>query len=120
MFRHHPALAAAAGGSGDRVIDRRGFIVGGIAAVATPRAGESQQGARVYRVGILSPGSPPLGPLNAFRDGGEPIDRAAARDKEESPMNGALAGPFRLPAIVPTVGIIPTQCLNLTERAKGH
>src|SRR5262250_2600699 len=51
-----PTIAAAAGGSGHRVVGRRGFIVavgaGGL--LAAPLIGEAQQASKVYRIGFLS------------------------------------------------------------------
>ena len=50
-----PPSLLAAGGSGDRVVDRRRFLHGAIAGLlaATPAA-EAQQAGKVYRVGILT------------------------------------------------------------------
>jgi putative tryptophan/tyrosine transport system substrate-binding protein len=39
------------------VIDRRGFIVGGVAALAAPLIAEARQTGKVHRIGIVSPGS---------------------------------------------------------------
>jgi putative ABC transport system substrate-binding protein len=47
---------------------RRDVIAGLLFAGPIGRA-QAQQGAKVYRVGVLSPGAAPLGPLEAFRDG---------------------------------------------------
>jgi ABC-type uncharacterized transport system substrate-binding protein len=47
---------------------RRAFISGAVALLAAPLA-EAQQTRRVYRIGVLSPGSPPPGPLEALRQG---------------------------------------------------
>jgi len=55
-----PAVGAAAGRSGDRVMERRAFIVGGCALLASPIAAEAQQtGKRVPRVGVLATGVNP-------------------------------------------------------------
>ncbi len=35
--------------------------------VVAPLVSEAQQSVKVYRVGVLSPGTPPLGPLDALR-----------------------------------------------------
>src|SRR5439155_4752599 len=56
--RRSPAVAPAAGGSGDRIVDRRRFIAGAVAVVAAPLAGEGQQPEKVWRVGYL--GNTPL------------------------------------------------------------
>jgi hypothetical protein len=40
-------------------MDRRAFIVGGVAALAAPLATEAQQAGKVYRIGVLSPDVPP-------------------------------------------------------------
>src|SRR5687767_1792454 len=37
----------------DRVLDRRTFVVGGVAALAAPLAAQAQQGAKVARIGWL-------------------------------------------------------------------
>ena|SRR6266545_7012635 len=55
-----PAIAPAAGGSGDRVMDRRAFIgtlAGGL--LAAPLVAEAQQGGKTWRVGFLSGGGRP-------------------------------------------------------------
>src|SRR6266566_1975258 len=54
-----PAVAPAAGGSGDRVMDRRAFIgtvTGGL--LAAPRAAGAQQAGKVSRVGVLVTANP--------------------------------------------------------------
>jgi putative ABC transport system substrate-binding protein len=55
--------------TGDRVVDRRAFIVGGVAGLTLPRLALAQQTGKVYRVGVLSPEVPPPGFLDAFREG---------------------------------------------------
>ena len=51
---HDPAVAAGAGGSGDRVMDRRRFLLTSLAGVlAAPLAAEAQQAAKVPRIGCL-------------------------------------------------------------------
>src|SRR5215470_20425548 len=57
---HHPAVAAAAGGSGDRVMRRRAFVSGALALLTAPLVTEGQQAERVYRVGFVSLGGDPL------------------------------------------------------------
>jgi len=52
--RHHPAVAAAAGGSGSRV-NRRAFVTGLGAVLAAPLVAEAQEAGRVYRVAIVHP-----------------------------------------------------------------
>jgi hypothetical protein len=54
--------------TGDRVVDRRAFIVGGVAGLTLPRLALAMTG-KVYRVGVLSPEVPPPGFLDAFREG---------------------------------------------------
>src|SRR5260370_24778866 len=56
---HDPAVAPAAGGSGDRVMDRRAFI-GTLAGslLAAPLAAEAQPAGRVIKIGILSTVNP--------------------------------------------------------------
>src|SRR5260370_19100705 len=50
-----PAVAPAAGGSGDRVIDRRAFITSMTGALlAAPPAAEAQHPANVPRIAVLS------------------------------------------------------------------
>jgi hypothetical protein len=51
-------------------MDRLAFIaiMGGSILVA-PLVSEAQQSVKVYRVGVLSPGTPPLGRLDALRQG---------------------------------------------------
>jgi putative ABC transport system substrate-binding protein len=54
----------------DSVVDRRAFVVGGVAALAAPLAAEAQQAARIPRVGVVA--DPPYTPnlrLEAFRQG---------------------------------------------------
>src|SRR5260370_7531285 len=68
---HDPAVAPAASGSGDRVMDRRTFIgtlAGGL--LAAPLAAEGQQPAKVARIGFLSLNLAPNPHLKeAFRQG---------------------------------------------------
>jgi putative ABC transport system substrate-binding protein len=71
-LNHHPAVAAGTSGSSDRVVDRRAFIVGGVAALASPLAAEALQSAKSPRVGVLRPGNPPpgdFGQREAFEGG---------------------------------------------------
>ena len=65
-----PAVAAGAGGSGDRVMERRAFLAGAAALLAAPLAVEAQQPERVYRIGFLwdSPTAFPDA-IEAFRQG---------------------------------------------------
>ena len=52
---HDPAVAAGAGGSGDRVMDRRRFLLTSLAgALAAPLAAEAQQAGKVSRIGCLA------------------------------------------------------------------
>src|SRR5260370_3824497 len=69
-----PAVAPAAGGSGDRVIDRRAFIgtlTGGL--LAAPLAAMAQQPAKVHQILYLGYGSlaeaadPPSAPTKLLR-----------------------------------------------------
>jgi hypothetical protein len=54
---HDPALAAGAGGSGHRMMDRRGFLLTSLVGVlAAPVAAEAQQAAKVSRIGYLAGG----------------------------------------------------------------
>jgi len=66
---HHPALAAAAGGSSHRMIDRRTFVTGLGALLAAPLAVEAQQTGKVYRIGFLHAGQPPRAWVEAFQQG---------------------------------------------------
>jgi putative ABC transport system substrate-binding protein len=53
------------------MMDRRAFIVGGVAALAAPLAAGAQQAGRVYRVGYLFESNPPdpsPAPVKAFED----------------------------------------------------
>src|SRR5258708_4099580 len=57
---HDPAVAPAAGGSGDRVMERRAFIgtlTGGL--LAAPLVAEAQPAGKMARVGILGIGPAP-------------------------------------------------------------
>jgi ABC-type uncharacterized transport system substrate-binding protein len=52
---YDPAVAARAGGSGHRIVDRRRFLLTSLAgALAAPLAPEAQQAARVARIGYLA------------------------------------------------------------------
>src|SRR4030095_15831316 len=67
-----PAVASAAGRSGDRLMDRRAFIgtlAGGL--LASPLGAEAQPAEKVYRIGFLSGQSPTdlARQLEAFRPG---------------------------------------------------
>jgi hypothetical protein len=54
---HDPVLAAGAGGSGHRMMDRRGFLLTSLVGVlAAPVAAEAQQAAKVSRIGYLAGG----------------------------------------------------------------
>jgi hypothetical protein len=55
---HHPAVVAAARGSGARV-NRRAFVTGLGAVLAAPLGVEAQPAARTPAIGVLAPGSPP-------------------------------------------------------------
>jgi ABC-type uncharacterized transport system substrate-binding protein len=59
-----PAVGARARGRGHPMMERRGFVAGSVALLATPLGVEAQQAAKVSRVGVLSPGKPP--PDDAF------------------------------------------------------
>ena len=52
-------------------MDRRAFIVGGVAAIAAPLAAEAQQTGKVYRIGMLERTSPAINAANldGFRQG---------------------------------------------------
>jgi putative ABC transport system substrate-binding protein len=50
-------------------MDRRGFIVGGVAALAAPLAAEARQAGNVPRIGLLQPGPRPPAWVEAFRQG---------------------------------------------------
>jgi ABC-type uncharacterized transport system substrate-binding protein len=67
-----PSVAAAAGGSGQRMISRRAFV-GAVAVgvVAVPLAAEAQQSPKVPRIGFLSAASPSAiaARTEAFRQG---------------------------------------------------
>jgi len=65
-----PAVAPAAGGPGDRVIDRRTFLgalAGGL--LAAPLAAEGQQSGKTYHVGIVHPGGPYHTMIDGLKDG---------------------------------------------------
>src|SRR5262249_28525333 len=64
---HHPSGAAAAGGSGHRVMDRRAFFAVGVGALAGSVVAESARADRIPRVGILGGGPSPS--WEAFRRG---------------------------------------------------
>src|SRR5437879_11438915 len=53
---HDPAITAAAGGSGHRVMRRRAFLSGIASFIATPLAAEAQQAGKMYRIGVLCQG----------------------------------------------------------------
>src|SRR5262245_34905027 len=66
-----PGVALAAGGPGDRVMDRRAFL-GTLAGsmLAAPLAAKAQQPGKVPRVGVLANGSAATSPaVDAFRQG---------------------------------------------------
>jgi hypothetical protein len=44
-------------------MDRRAFFAGSLGLLAAPLAAEAQQGGRVYRLGLLSGGKTPQGPV---------------------------------------------------------
>src|SRR4030095_8823126 len=50
----HAALGPAAGGSRDRVMDRRAFVAGALTLGATPFAAAAQPAPKVYRIGYLA------------------------------------------------------------------
>ena len=50
-------------------MNRRDTVLALIALGAAPLAAEAQQAGKVWRVGILTPGLPPPGPLDAIREG---------------------------------------------------
>jgi len=65
-----PGVAAGAGGSGDRVMDRRAFLAGATTLLAAPLAAEAQPAAKIARIGWLAgnlAASPNL--REAFRQG---------------------------------------------------
>ena len=67
-----PPSLLAAGGSGDRVMDRRAFLAGTRPALlAAPLAAEAQPAGKIYRVGWLVSGSPISHRLSlaAFKEG---------------------------------------------------
>src|SRR5262249_37825812 len=64
---HHPAVAAAAGGSGAGV-KRRAFVTGLGAVLAAPRAAEAQQ-PRVYHIGVVHPGGTYSEVVEGLREG---------------------------------------------------
>jgi len=51
------------------VIDRRASIAAVTAILAAPLAAEAQQAQKIALVGVLDPGRPPLGLLDAFSRG---------------------------------------------------
>ena len=53
-----PAVAPAAGGSGDRVMDRRAFLAGAAALLAAPLATEARLAGKVARTGSVVPTLP--------------------------------------------------------------
>jgi putative ABC transport system substrate-binding protein len=50
-------------------MDRRAFVAGAMALLATPPATEVQQAAKVYRIGFLRAGEPPKLWVEAFQQG---------------------------------------------------
>src|SRR4029450_5273725 len=69
---HDPSVSPPAGGSGDRVMNRRAFLSGAAALLAAPLAAAAQQAGKVYRVGYLGnfPPTPSTAPIfSAFTDG---------------------------------------------------
>src|SRR5262249_15668894 len=60
---HHPAVTAAAGGSADRVMDRRRFVLTSLAgAVVASLAAEAQYASRIPRIAFLTTTSPGRSP----------------------------------------------------------
>jgi len=54
---HHPADAVGTGGSGDRIVDRRRFVLTSLAgALAAPLAAAAAPSPKVPRAAYLSPG----------------------------------------------------------------
>jgi hypothetical protein len=51
------------------MISRRGFILGGIAAVVAPLAVEAQKAGKVHRIGFLRVGRPPKAWVDGLRQG---------------------------------------------------
>jgi len=52
------------------VMNRLRFLcVLALGALTMPLVGEAQQAGKVYRIGVLSPGTAPPGPLEALRQG---------------------------------------------------
>jgi len=66
----------------DRVLDRRTFIVGGVAALVAPLAAEAQQARKVYRIGMLERTSPAINAanLNGFRHGLQELGYVEGKD----------------------------------------
>ena len=62
----HTAVAAPAGGPGDRVMDRRAFF-GTLGLLAAPRAAEAQSDQAVRKIGVINTNAPNRSPgLNPF------------------------------------------------------
>ena len=55
--------------SPDVELSRRSVLAGGFALLAAPLAADAQQAGKVWRIGVLSPGSPSPALLEAFREG---------------------------------------------------
>src|SRR4029453_4566435 len=55
-----PAVRAGAGGSGDRVMDRRTFLAGAAALLAAPHVGEAQSSGKVPLIGLVFPRPAPV------------------------------------------------------------
>jgi hypothetical protein len=51
------------------MMNRRAFVVALGAVLVAPFGAEAQPAGKVWRIGVLSPGSPPPGPLEALRQG---------------------------------------------------
>jgi putative ABC transport system substrate-binding protein len=64
---HDPAGSARAGGPGDRVVNRRTWLVGSFSLLAAPFTAEAQPTGRIHRIGVLGTSDGPG--WQAFRDG---------------------------------------------------
>src|SRR5262249_22848846 len=116
---HHPAVAAAEGGSGHRIVNRRAFVTGLGAVLAAPVAAEAQRGRKLYRIGVLG-----LSTTSAAMAGPDPQNafaKAFVRGMRElgytygqdfvTETRGAEGKPERYPSLVADLVRLPVDVI---------
>jgi putative ABC transport system substrate-binding protein len=111
------------------MMDRRAFVAGAVALLAAPLAAEAQQEGRVYRLGMLSSGKAPQGPVSLISAGWLDTSAALRAIGYEEGRNFVLEARFadakddRLPALAAElvrlrVDLILTRGTPATRAAK--